>query len=118
MCGASSPISSHSTCRSRSKSSLFPTLSASFGSGPPRSGRSDLGGPGWIRDRELKDEVAMDGRRARRVLGVPKNAGPDEIRRAFRARALVTHPDHGGNAVAFAEVRSAFELLRASTPTS
>ena len=60
----------------------------------------------------------MDGRRARRVLGVPKNAGPDEIRRAFRARALVTHPDHGGNAVAFAEVRSAFELLRASTPTS
>ena len=58
----------------------------------------------------------MDGRRARRVLGVPKNAGPDEIRRAFRARALVTHPDHGGDAVAFAEVRSAFDVLRPAVP--
>jgi hypothetical protein len=54
----------------------------------------------------------MDGRRARRVLGVASDAGPDEIRRAFRARALVTHPDHGGNAAAFAEVHAAFELLR------
>ena len=60
----------------------------------------------------------MDGRRARRVLGVRKNAGPDEIRRAFRARALVTHPDHGGDAVAFAEARSAFEVLRAVTPVA
>jgi hypothetical protein len=56
----------------------------------------------------------MDGRRARRVLGVRKSAGPDEIRRAFRARALVTHPDHGGDPLAFAEVRSAFEVLRAA----
>ena len=39
----------------------------------------------------------MDGRRARSVLGVAADAGPDEIRRAFRARALVTHPDHGGD---------------------
>jgi hypothetical protein len=60
----------------------------------------------------------MDGRRARRVLGVRKNAGPDEIRRAFRARALVTHPDHGGDPVAFAEARSAFELLRAAASTT
>ena len=54
----------------------------------------------------------MDGRRARRVLGVASNAGPDEIRRAFRARAQVVHPDHGGNAAAFAEVVTAFELLK------
>lgn len=53
----------------------------------------------------------MDGRRARKMLGVPANAGPDEIRRAFRARALVTHPDHGGSPVAFAEVRAAFDTL-------
>jgi curved DNA-binding protein CbpA len=54
----------------------------------------------------------MDGRRARRVLGVASDAGPDEVRRAFRARALVTHPDHGGTADAFSEVHAAFELLR------
>ena len=29
----------------------------------------------------------MDGRRARIVLGVGNDAGPEEIRRAFRARA-------------------------------
>jgi curved DNA-binding protein CbpA len=54
----------------------------------------------------------MDGRRARRALGVASNAGPDEIRRAFRARVQVVHPDHGGNASDFVEVLSAFELLR------
>jgi acyl-coenzyme A thioesterase PaaI-like protein len=54
----------------------------------------------------------MDGRRARRVLGVASDAGPDEIRRAFRVRAHLTHPDHGGTSAAFAEVLAAFELLR------
>jgi curved DNA-binding protein CbpA len=60
----------------------------------------------------------MDGRRARRVLGVRRNAGLDEIRRAFRARALVTHPDHGGDCDAFAEVQSAFDALRRGAPAA
>ena len=59
----------------------------------------------------LKDEVAMDGRRARIVLGVGNDAGPAEIRRAFRARALVTHPDHGGDRAAFAELVDALGAL-------
>jgi hypothetical protein len=54
----------------------------------------------------------MDGRRARRVLGVASNAGPDDIRRAFRAHAQVAHPDHGGTADTFAEVVTAFETLK------
>jgi hypothetical protein len=58
----------------------------------------------------------MDGRRARKLLGVGTDAGPDEIRRAFRARALVTHPDHGGNASAFNDVRVALETLAAVAP--
>jgi hypothetical protein len=53
----------------------------------------------------------MDGRRARIVLGVGNDAGPVEIRRAFRARALVTHPDHGGRADAFAEIVDALNAL-------
>jgi len=32
----------------------------------------------------------MDGRRARRVLGVAFDAGPDEVRRAFRALVRLT----------------------------
>ena len=58
----------------------------------------------------------MDGRRARKLLGVGRNASLDEIRRAFRARAIVTHPDHGGSALAFTEVRAAFELLQSTAP--
>ena len=53
----------------------------------------------------------MDGRRARIVLGVGNDAGPVEIRRAFRARALVTHPDHGGDASSFAEIVDALAAL-------
>ena len=53
----------------------------------------------------------MDGRRARAVLGVDIDAGPDEIRRAFRACALVAHPDHGGDRHSFAELVDALAAL-------
>ena len=54
----------------------------------------------------------MDGRRARIVLGVDNDASPDEVRRAFRARALVSHPDRGGDRVTFELVVLAFETLQ------
>lgn len=54
----------------------------------------------------------MDGRRARALLGVPEHAGPEEIRRAFRARALATHPDRGGDRAEFELVVLAFETLQ------
>jgi hypothetical protein len=58
----------------------------------------------------------MDGRRARIVLGVANDAGPHEIRRAFRARALVTHPDHGGDGGSFAELVAALDALDVGAP--
>ncbi|HET9729656.1 MAG TPA: J domain-containing protein [Acidimicrobiia bacterium] len=54
----------------------------------------------------------MDGRLARTILGVDDDAGPEELRRAFRARALVLHPDHGGDTPAFAELVNALDTLR------
>jgi hypothetical protein len=54
----------------------------------------------------------MDGRHARAVLGVPELASADDIRRAFRERALVTHPDRGGDRTAFELVVLAFETLQ------
>jgi hypothetical protein len=54
----------------------------------------------------------MDGRRARALLGVAEHAGPEEIRRAFRARALETHPDRGGDRATFELVVLAFETLQ------
>jgi len=54
----------------------------------------------------------MDGRRARALLGVDIDADADEVRRAFRAQALVTHPDRGGDRITFELVVLAFETLQ------
>ncbi|MFE7133348.1 J domain-containing protein [Streptomyces sp. NPDC057638] len=45
------------------------------------------------------------------VLGVAGNATEDEILRAFRRRALVDHPDRGGDAGTFRELYRARETL-------
>lgn len=31
------------------------------------------------------------------LLGIPHTSSAEEIKRAFKAKALVTHPDHGGS---------------------
>jgi hypothetical protein len=41
------------------------------------------------------------------VLGVEPNAGADEVREAYRRRALELHPDHGGDDAAMAELNAA-----------
>jgi hypothetical protein len=43
------------------------------------------------------------------VLGITAKATDAEIKRAFRQRALETHPDHGGDAEAFRAVKEAYE---------
>ncbi len=49
------------------------------------------------------------------LLGVSQTATPAEVKRAFRKKALETHPDHGGDALMFQKVRAAYdEALRRS----
>lgn len=49
------------------------------------------------------------------ILGVARDAPPEEIRRAYRAIARREHPDRHGGAVAaneqFLEIKAAYELL-------
>ena len=45
------------------------------------------------------------------TLGLRAGASVDAIRHAHRARALETHPDHGGDADAFRAVQQAYERL-------
>jgi curved DNA-binding protein CbpA len=45
------------------------------------------------------------------ILNIPPDAKEDEIKDAFKVLARKTHPDHGGNALKFAEVRAAYECL-------
>jgi hypothetical protein len=61
-----------------------------FGSVPPRA-------------REAARPSALS------ILGVEPTATLDEIKRAFRKRALETHPDRGGDAEAFRTVQRAYE---------
>lgn len=47
------------------------------------------------------------------VLGLEAGATIDEVKRAFRKRALETHPDQGGDSDEFRAVRRAYERLAA-----
>lgn len=45
------------------------------------------------------------------TLGVKQDASAADVRRAYRRKAKATHPDSGGSAEAFAEVRKAHDVL-------
>lgn len=79
----------------------------------PPPPRDDLP-PGWQADpviqARLRELRALANRPPfARVLDIPWPTSKDEIRLAYRRRALETHPDRGGSAAAFREVQSAFE---------
>jgi curved DNA-binding protein CbpA len=50
------------------------------------------------------------------VLGLAPGATRTDVKRAFRALAHTTHPDHGGDAAEFRAVKHAYEALRDAVP--
>ncbi len=46
------------------------------------------------------------------TLGVKKDASADEIKKAFRRKAIEHHPDRGGNEAQFKEINEAYEVLK------
>ncbi|MGI6103474.1 MAG: DnaJ domain-containing protein [Patescibacteria group bacterium] len=45
------------------------------------------------------------------ILGVPKDASADDIKRAYRKLALEHHPDKGGDSERFKEISEAYQVL-------
>ena len=47
------------------------------------------------------------------VLGIPKTASEDEVKKAFRKLAVKHHPDkEGGDETKFKEINEAYEVLK------
>lgn len=45
------------------------------------------------------------------TLGIEENAGPDEIKKAYRKLANQHHPDKGGDTTQFQKIQSAYDIL-------
>jgi len=56
---------------------------------------------------EDKDRVSKE----ERVLGLKRSSSQEEIKQAFRKKAMETHPDKGGDPAEFRKVREAYECL-------
>ena len=45
------------------------------------------------------------------ILGVAKNATPDELKKAYRRLASIHHPDKGGDTAEFQKIQVAYDIL-------
>lgn len=56
--------------------------------------------------------------KAFQTLGLPDTATPEEVKAKWRELCMVHHPDRGGNAVEFNEIRKAYKqaMEEASAP--
>ena len=65
--------------------------------------------PGPPVERSVRSSSPPQRTSAWSVLGVERDASDDELKRAYRRRALETHPDRGGDPSTFRAVQRAYE---------
>ena len=59
----------------------------------------------------------MNESRAYALLGVPKDAPPEVLKKAYRRKCLACHPDKKGNPRAFIELKEAYDFLSQPKPS-
>ena len=57
------------------------------------------------------EEKEIDNQKYYDVIGVPKTATKDEVKKAFRKKAIREHPDKGGDPEKFKDLTVAYEVL-------
>lgn len=67
-----------------------------------------FGGANQAKKAEPKE---VDNSKYYNILGVPKSATYEEIRKAYRKLAKIKHPDKGGNEKEFQELQQAYDVL-------
>ncbi len=58
----------------------------------------------------------LERQQALKVLGLPSNATPQQIKRRYRTLAKQYHPDRGGNQQQMQRIIAAYELLTKEQP--
>jgi len=58
-----------------------------------------------------REKKEVDNKKFYELIGVPQTASTDEIKKAFRKKALKEHPDKGGDPEKFKEITVAYEVL-------
>jgi DnaJ homolog subfamily A member 2 len=64
-----------------------------------------------MRGGPAREKKEVDNKKYYDLLGVDQKASFDEIKKAFRKKALKEHPDKGGDPEKFKEISVAYEVL-------
>ncbi|MCQ2820514.1 MAG: DnaJ domain-containing protein [archaeon] len=86
-------------------------MSFFFNGFPFGMGGDSFGFEGGNTQEEEEDPKEVDNSKYYEILGVPKTAKYEEIRKAYRKLAKVKHPDKGGDEKEFQELQQAYEVL-------
>lgn len=86
-------------------------MSYFFGGFPFGMGGEDFGFGGGRGQQEPEEPKEINNTKFYEILGVPKTATYEEIRKAYRKQAKTKHPDKGGSEQEFQELQQAYEVL-------
>ena len=71
-----------------------------------------MGGGGHHHHRGgAREDKPIDNEKFYKIIGVEKDATADEIKKAFRKKAIKEHPDKGGDTEKFKDLSVAYEVL-------